>query len=58
MYDFDLEIIIVDTKDYSSWNDVKLLYNDLYAQLLAGQTIESSLLDTYQASLDELKTSD
>jgi multiple sugar transport system substrate-binding protein len=55
MLDQTIHVKAVDTSGYSSWNDVKLLYIDLYQQLINGDFMDESLLNQYQTSLNQLK---
>lgn len=50
-----IEIEVVDTTQYTVWNEVKLLYIDLYLQLLNGDTLDDSVLNSYQTQLNTLK---
>ena len=50
-----MDIVVVDTTRYTVWNEVKLLYIDLYLQLLDGVTIDDNVLNTYQSQLTELR---
>lgn len=55
MLDDDVKAIVVDTSHYTSWNDVKLLYTELYQKLIEGFTIDGALLNVYQESLEALE---
>jgi multiple sugar transport system substrate-binding protein len=56
MLDQTIHVQVVDTSGYSSWNDVKLLYIDLYQQLIDGDVIDLTLLNQYHNALNQLKT--
>lgn len=55
MFSENSNIHVVDTTDFVLWNDVKLLYNDLYEAMLLGESIDETRLNAYQASLDALR---
>lgn len=55
MFSNGLKVVIVDTSPFTVWDDVKLLYNDLYDELLTGEPITSELRESYQTALDALR---
>lgn len=55
MFETVMEIIIVDTSEYTSWDGVKSLYVDLYLELISDAVINQTKLTTYQSALDALK---
>lgn len=55
MLDQDINILTVDTNNYTSWNDVKMLYIELYQELIDGVVINEALLNDYQVRLETLK---
>ncbi len=55
MFSTNTNVIIVDTSMYTSWDEVKALYVDLYEELLSATTIDNAKLQHYQTLLDALK---
>ena len=50
-----IQIQIINTLDYSSWDDVKKLYVNFYLELLAKHDVSNRLM-FYQESLNQLRT--
>ena len=52
----ETKIVVPNTSEYSSWNDVKLVYISLYHSLLLGNKISQEEADVYQSQIDILRS--
>ncbi|MFH0992946.1 MAG: extracellular solute-binding protein, partial [bacterium] len=57
MFQNDSHIAIVDTMAYTSWDEVKAIYLELFRYLLTGEELTQAQADGYQAELDALLVS-
>lgn len=55
MLNDQVRVQIVDTHAYTDWQAVKMLYHNLYIELLEGQTMDINRLEVYQTQLNQLK---